>query len=79
MIELNADVGEGYDDASLMPYLARVSIACGGHAGDAVSMEAALRLAAKYGVAVGATQAIRTACSSAGARSMHPGRRWCPG
>jgi len=54
MIELNADVGEGYDDASLMPYLARVSIACGGHAGDAVSMEAALRLAAKYGVAVGA-------------------------
>lgn len=54
MIELNADVGEGYDDAGLMPYLSRVSIACGGHAGDVASMTAALRLAAEYGVMVGA-------------------------
>ena len=54
MIELNADIGEGCDDASLMPYLARVSIACGGHAGDAASMLAALRLAADHGVAAGA-------------------------
>jgi UPF0271 protein len=54
MIELNADIGEGYDDASLMPYLARASIACGGHAGDAASMTAALRLAAEHGVTVGA-------------------------
>lgn len=54
MIELNADIGEGCDDASLMPYLARVSIACGGHTGDAASMLAALRLAAEHGVAAGA-------------------------
>ena len=54
MIELNADIGEGCDDASLMPYVARVSIACGGHAGDAASMAAALRLAADHGAAVGA-------------------------
>lgn len=54
MIELNADTGEGCDDAGLMPYLARVSIACGGHAGDAGSMAAALRLAGEYGVTVGA-------------------------
>lgn len=54
MIELNADIGEGCDDASLMPYLARVSIACGGHTGDAGSMAAALRLAAEHGVAAGA-------------------------
>lgn len=54
MIELNADIGEGCDDASLMPYLGRVSIACGGHTGDADSMIAALRLASEYGVAVGA-------------------------
>jgi UPF0271 protein len=54
MIELNADIGEGCDDASLMPYLARVSIACGGHTGDAASMVAALRLAADRGVAAGA-------------------------
>lgn len=54
MIELNADIGEGCDDASLMPYLDRVSIACGGHAGDAASMVHALRLAAAHEVAVGA-------------------------
>ena len=54
MIELNADIGEGCDDAGLMPYLARASIACGGHAGDAGSMAAALRLASAHGVAVGA-------------------------
>jgi UPF0271 protein len=54
VIELNADIGEGFDDAALMPYLARVSIASGGHAGDGASMAAALRLAAEHGVAVGA-------------------------
>lgn len=54
MIEFNADVGEGYDDARLMPYVARVSIACGGHAGDAESMDATLRLACEHGVAIGA-------------------------
>lgn len=54
MIELNADIGEGGDDACLMPYLGRVSIACGGHTGDADSMTTALQLAAEYGVAVGA-------------------------
>ena len=54
MIELNADIGEGCDDAALMPYLNRVSIASGGHAGDAASMAAALRLAADSGVMVGA-------------------------
>ena len=53
MIELNADIGEGCDDAALMPYIHRVSIACGGHVGDAVSMRAALLLAAEHGVAVG--------------------------
>lgn len=54
MIELNADIGEGYDDVALAPYVGRVSIACGGHAGDAASMTAALRLAAEYGLVVGA-------------------------
>jgi 5-oxoprolinase (ATP-hydrolysing) subunit A len=52
--DLNADIGEGCNDASLMPYLTRVSIACGGHTGDPASMESALRLAAEYGLAVGA-------------------------
>lgn len=53
MIELNADIGEGYDDAGLMPYLERVSIACGGHAGDVASMRLALQQAAAAGAAVG--------------------------
>ncbi len=53
-MDINADIGEGYDDASLMPYLTRASIACGGHTGDARSMDTALTLAAEYGVAVGA-------------------------
>jgi UPF0271 protein len=54
LIELNADVGEGCDDAGLMPFLDRVSIACGGHAGDAASMRTALQLARTHGLAVGA-------------------------
>ena len=53
-MDINADIGEGYDDVGLMPYLTRASIACGGHIGDARSMDAALVLAAEYGVAVGA-------------------------
>ena len=53
-MDINADIGEGYDDAGLMPYLTRASIASGGHTGDARSMDAALALAAEYGVAVGA-------------------------
>ena len=53
-MDINADLGESYDDAGLMPYLTRVSIACGGHTGDARSMGVALTLAAEYGVAVGA-------------------------
>lgn len=54
MIELNADIGEGCDDARLMPFVDRVSIASGGHTGDATSMAAALRLARTHGVKVGA-------------------------
>ncbi len=53
-MELNADIGEGCDDVGLMPYLTRVSIACGGHVGDAASMATALRLTADHGVAAGA-------------------------
>lgn len=54
MIELNADIGEGCDDAGLAPYLARVSIASGGHAGDVTSMVSALHLAIEHGLAIGA-------------------------
>ncbi len=53
-IEINADIGEGWDDARLLPYVERASIACGGHAGDAASMAQALRLCARYAVKAGA-------------------------
>ena len=54
-IDLNADLGEGepYDEA-LMQIVSSCNIACGGHAGDALSMAATVRLALENGVAVGA-------------------------
>ena len=54
-LSLNADVGEGSkNDAALMPYLTRCSIACGGHAGDRQSIDQTLELATKHQVKVGA-------------------------
>ena len=53
-LELNADIGEGWDDARLLPYVQRASIACGGHVGDAASMARALELCAAHGVMAGA-------------------------
>ena len=66
-VDLNADVGEGgplghrpvgpsdaNPDEALMPWLTSASIACGFHAGDAVSMRTTVRLARQHGVAVGA-------------------------
>lgn len=52
---LNADVGEGSPhDRALIPLVDRVSIACGGHAGDIRTMRAAVALAVRHGVRVGA-------------------------
>lgn len=54
-IDLNADLGEGCgDDAGIMQFITSCNIACGGHAGDVASMEAALRLAKQNGVRAGA-------------------------
>lgn len=54
-IDLNADVGEGAPcDAGLIPLVTSANIACGGHAGDDSTMEAAARLAIDHGVAIGA-------------------------
>lgn len=54
-IDLNCDMGEkiGNDEAT-MPYITSANIACGFHAGDEISMRATVRLAKRYGVAVGA-------------------------
>lgn len=54
-IDLNCDMGENIgNDEDIMPYITSANIACGFHAGDANSMLATIRLAKKYGVAVGA-------------------------
>lgn len=54
-IDLNADLGEGCgDDAAIMEIVTRCNIACGGHAGDEVSMAEALALAKAMGVVAGA-------------------------
>ncbi|HSS45058.1 MAG TPA: LamB/YcsF family protein, partial [Thermoanaerobaculia bacterium] len=38
-VDLNADVGEGMDDAALLPYLTSANVACGCHAGDPSTMD----------------------------------------
>ncbi|GAB5458919.1 MAG: 5-oxoprolinase subunit PxpA [Henriciella sp.] len=54
-MDLNADLGEGAPhDAALMTLVSSCNIACGGHAGDAESMLAALTLAKTYNVSPGA-------------------------
>ena len=53
-IDLNADVGEGCDDRSLMKHLTSVNVACGGHAGDQRTMTETVSAAARLGLAIGA-------------------------
>lgn len=60
VIDLNADLGEGFgpwsmgDDAAMLSLVTSANLACGGHAGDPEVMFATLRAAAARGVAVGA-------------------------
>ena len=59
-IDLNADVGESLgpwpmgDDATLIPLVTSVNIACGFHGGDPLTIERTVALAAAAGVAIGA-------------------------
>ena len=53
-IDLNADVGEGYDDLPLFPLVSSINVACGGHAGDEETMARCVAAAMRLGVAVGA-------------------------
>mgnify|MGYP001811855815 FL=1 len=55
-IDLNADVGEGLDeaDAAILPLITSANIACGGHAGDLRTMRATVALAVEHGVGIGA-------------------------
>lgn len=51
---LNADVGEGCDDALIMPYLDCANVACAAHAGDENAIRKTLKLAKQHGVSIGA-------------------------
>jgi len=56
-LDLNCDLGEGetwQKTRALMHIVTSANVACGGHAGDRVSMENCLRLASAQGVRVGA-------------------------
>jgi UPF0271 protein len=53
-IDLNADVGEGCDDESLLPFLTSANVACGMHAGSPGLMDRTVALALERGVRVGA-------------------------
>lgn len=54
-IDLNSDLGEGCpNDAELMPLISSANISCGAHAGDPETALRVLRLAAQFGVRVGA-------------------------
>ena len=55
IVDLNADLGEGCaNDEALLQRVSSANIACGFHAGDAQTMQQSVRLAMKYGVAIGA-------------------------
>jgi UPF0271 protein len=55
LIDLNADLGEGAGtDAALMPLITSANVSCGFHAGDSETVAAALELAKRHGVRVGA-------------------------
>ncbi|WP_225836607.1 LamB/YcsF family protein [Streptomyces sp. NK08204] len=64
-IDLNADLGEGFgrwrltDDEQLLSVVTSANVACGFHAGDAVTMRRVCELAAARGVAIGAQVSYR--------------------
>lgn len=53
-MDLNADVGEGMNDAELLPYVTSANVACGVHAGDPTTMDQTVLTALSRGVRVGA-------------------------
>ncbi|WP_037576287.1 LamB/YcsF family protein [Phaeacidiphilus oryzae] len=65
MIDLNADLGEGFgrwtltDDEALLSIVTSANIACGFHAGDPATMRRVCELAAERGVRIGAQVSYR--------------------
>jgi UPF0271 protein len=65
LIDLNADLGEGFgrwrltDDEALLSVVTSANVACGFHAGDAPTMRRVCELAAGHGVGIGAQVSYR--------------------
>jgi len=54
-IDLNADVGEGYDhDDTLLELVSSANISCGAHAGSERDIRAAINSALRHGLSIGA-------------------------
>jgi UPF0271 protein len=53
-VDLNADLGEGFEDASILPFLSSCNVACGAHAGSDETMRSTLAAARRLGVSCGA-------------------------
>ncbi len=54
-IDLNSDLGENAgDDEAMLRIVSSANIACGGHAGDAYTMQKTVELSAEFGVNIGA-------------------------
>ena len=54
-IDINCDLGEGIgNEADLMPFISSCNLACGGHAGDEVTIDNVVKLAKHNAVGVGA-------------------------
>ena len=53
VIDLNCDLGEGYEDEKLFPYISSCNIASGGHYGDKNSIRKAIQGALNNKVAIG--------------------------
>ncbi len=59
-VDLNADVGEGFDaDPALLLLVTSANVACGFHAGDAQTMRAVCAAAVAAGVSIGAHVSYR--------------------
>jgi 5-oxoprolinase (ATP-hydrolysing) subunit A len=64
-VDLNSDLGEGFgrwelgDDDALLEVVTSANVACGFHAGDAVTMRRTCERAAERGVAIGAQVGYR--------------------
>lgn len=53
-IDLNADIGEGFADEAIVPWLSSANISCGAHAGSEADIRKAMRLCKQFNVAIGA-------------------------